>query len=506
MKANTVEQRAANSVKCLLAGLLLTMLSSELPAQPEALTPDQELSRLMVSTFVTEKSDIAEDESNSKIQDRRIALSSDNLPGTWLYYQLETGVENKLYRQRVIKLTSIDENTVVQELYTPKDMAAWQDAWNKPEVVSSASLEDFDVSLNKGCEQVWTRVASKPPSDPQWRGYVDPEKCKIFSKRRSKEILIEGESVLSLELIKHAERGFSVDRQQIWGSAPDEFNTLIRQHKSSSSIVEFSKLADWRKPDPANLVVMKLDRGDVWIELAPQFAPRHVENLRILINEKYFDGSSVVRSQDNYVAQWGDAKANTDNAKKLGKAKQNLELEFFRDAKETPKFTALDSRDAYAERVGLVDGFPVAGDSEKLWLTHCYGMLGVGRDIKRDSGNASSLYVVTGHAPRHLDRNVTLIGRVLSGIQHLSSLPRGTGSLGFYTDASQHAAVKSMRLGSSFVSSNERQLAIEVMRTDTETFQDYVSLRTNREEDWFLEPTGRIGLCNVAVPTRGIGN
>jgi peptidylprolyl isomerase len=158
--------------------------------------------------------------------------------------------------------------------------------------------------------------------------------------------------------------------------------------------------------------------------------------------------------------------------------------------------------DVYAPEAGFIDGFPAARDpaTGRSWLAHCYGMLGAGRDNAPDSGSAAQLYVVTGHAPRHLDRNVTLFGRVLEGIEHLSSLPRGRAALGFYTPEQPKPAVKSMRLASA-IDAAERP-RFEVMRTDSDSFRAFIESRRSRHEPWFAHPAGRIEVCNVAVPTR----
>ncbi len=116
------------------------------------------------------------------------------------------------------------------------------------------------------------------------------------------------------------------------------------------------------------------------------------------------------------------------------------------------------------------------------------------------SGSGAELYVVTGHAPRHLDRNVALIGRVIYGIERLSTLPRGTGPLGFYGDESDYAEIRTMRFGDQLETA--LRLPLEVLRTDTETFRKLVKARTTRLEEWFADPAGRIGLCNVPLPVR----
>ncbi len=89
--------------------------------------------------------------------------------------------------------------------------------------------------------------------------------------------------------------------------------------------------------------------------------------------------------------------------------------------------------DVYAPEVGFSGGFPAARSSalRRTWLAHCYGMVGVGRDLDVRSGSGAEMYVVIGHAPRHLDRNVALVGRVVQGVELLSSLPRGSADMGF---------------------------------------------------------------------------
>jgi peptidylprolyl isomerase len=275
--------------------------------------------------------------------------------------------------------------------------------------------------------------------------------------------------------------------------APDMAEVLAR-----------SSASDWRTPDPSDTLYMALPEGTVVLELAPQFAPNVIANMRTLVRSGYFDGGAIVRSQDNYVVQWGDPKADSDGAKSLGRARAKVAPEFSRPA-DGLDISYLDSRDAYADRVGFVDGFPVAGDGDdnSVWLAHCYGMLGVGRDDATDSGNGSSLYVVTGHAPRHLDRNVVLVGKVLRGMEMLSTLERGSGQLGFYVDEGDITPVISVQFASDLPAAE--RLPLEVLRTDTQTFRQLVSSRQFRHEPWFAHPVGKIGLCNVPIPVRVAG-
>lgn len=271
---------------------------------------------------------------------------------------------------------------------------------------------------------------------------------------------------------------------------------------TTAEVLAASQPSDWRPLAPENTLYVELPAGRVVIELAPAFAPLHVANVVTLAGERYFDGIPIVRSQDNYVVQWADPDGESpEKAKPLGSAKPRLQAELDRPAAGLP-FTALPDGDVYAPEVGLSDGFPVGRDPARgrAWLTHCYGMVGAGRGEAADSGNGAELYVVVGHAPRHLDRNVTLLGRVVRGVELLSTLPRGTGPLGFYEEVAERLPLAGVRLASTVPASERTEL--EVLRTDTATFTAYVESRRFRRESWFLDPAGHVELCNVAIPAR----
>ena len=127
-------------------------------------------------------------------------------------------------------------------------------------------------------------------------------------------------------------------------------------------------------------------------------------------------------------------------------------------------------------------------------------MVGAGRDNDVDSGGGTELYVVIGQAPRHLDRNVTLLGRVVSGMERLSVMPRGSGALGFYERPGERTPIRSLRLAADVPAAERSDL--EVLRTDTPTFLAYAEARRSRHEEWFKVPAGRIDVCNVPIPTR----
>jgi len=274
--------------------------------------------------------------------------------------------------------------------------------------------------------------------------------------------------------------------------------------KTMQEILDATQPGDWRPLDPNNTIYLELATGRVVIELAPKFAPEHSKNIVALTRERYWDGLSINRSQDNFVVQWGDANGDDEKLKRSFRlAKQTLPAEFVRKS-DGLAFTRLPDADGWAPHVGFVEGMPAAQSpvNNQAWLTHCYGMVGAGRGMEPDSSNGSELYVVIGQSPRQLDRNITVVGRVVQGMELLSILPRGTGPLGFYEKAEQRVPIKSIRLMADVP--DEDRTSIEILRTDSESFTQLVEARRNRRDDWYKVPAGHIDVCNVPIPTRPI--
>lgn len=274
------------------------------------------------------------------------------------------------------------------------------------------------------------------------------------------------------------------------------------KYRSAAQIIAAAPGADWRTPDPANLLYLDLATGRVIIELAPQFAPEHVGNIRTLAHAGYWNGTSFYRSQDNFVVQFGDADADDPaRARPLGDAKPHLPAEFHRAARGLA-FDRLPDVDGWAKEVGFAEGFPAGRDPAKgtAWIAHCYGTVGAGRSNPDDSSTGTALYVTIGQSPRQLDDNITVVGRVLAGMELLSTLRRGPPPLGFYENASERTPIQSVRLATD-VPQGERT-ALQVMRTNTRSFRDATEARRNRVDDFYKRPAGNIDLCNVPIPTR----
>jgi peptidylprolyl isomerase len=257
--------------------------------------------------------------------------------------------------------------------------------------------------------------------------------------------------------------------------------------------------ADWRTPNAEDTLYLELPQGRVVIELAAAAVPQHAANIKALARAHYFDGLAIIRVQDNYGVQWDDESHQRPLPPSIKPS-----VEFTADAKAAKRFQLLPDRDLYAAQVGFLDGFPAARDprTHSVWLAHCYGMVGAGRDDPAESTGAE-MYALIGNAPRQLDLNVALVGRVLKGMELLSALPRGTGEMGFYAAGQVPTPINAMRVAADLPERDRTQ--IEVLRTDSATFRAVLDQRRDRHEPWFKHNPGVIDLCNVPLPVRTPG-
>ena len=269
--------------------------------------------------------------------------------------------------------------------------------------------------------------------------------------------------------------------------------------KTPTEIVAEAPASAWRAIPPDDLLVMQLGSGSrVVIQLAPDFAPVHVANIRALARAKWWDKAAIYRVQDNYVVQWG--KNESEDPLPAGVVAQPP-AEYAR-ALQGLDVHPLGYPDSYAPGAGYALGWPVGLHPREgvASIAHCYGYVGVGRGLSPDTGTGGELYAVIGHSPRHLDRNIAVVGRVISGIESLSSLPRGTEALGFYKERSQDVPIASVRLATELPAA-ERP-AFQYLDTGSAAFAAYVKARANRSDDFFIRAAGGVDLCNAAVPVR----
>ena len=260
------------------------------------------------------------------------------------------------------------------------------------------------------------------------------------------------------------------------------------------SIVAAADASEWSAIDPADLLVMELAPGaggearQVVIQLVPPpFSEGWTGNIRALARAHWWDGTSVYRVVDNWVAQWGDV----DEAKPLP--------EGLREVPESEYVTPVQ-RDPAGVRDFVLT--PERAEIVINRFVHCYGHVGVARDLSPNTGSGSELYAVIGHAPRALDRNIAVVGRVIEGIEHLSTLPRGKGEAGVYDDPALRVPIVSARLGDELPEAERPRF--EYLASESESFAKYLQVRANRNDPFYRVPAGGVDLCSVQVPIRRV--
>ncbi len=144
--------------------------------------------------------------------------------------------------------------------------------------------------------------------------------------------------------------------------------------------------------DPENTLHLHLKTGRVVIELRPDLAPKHVERVKMLAREGFYDNTPFHRVIEGFMAQGGDPTGTGTSGSKYG----NLPAEFSR----TAKFVR--------------------------------GTVGAARTGDPNSAN-SQFYIMFAPAP-HLDGQYTIWGQVTEGMEHIDQIKRGSGGSGSVTD------------------------------------------------------------------------
>ena len=254
----------------------------------------------------------------------------------------------------------------------------------------------------------------------------------------------------------------------------------------------------WRELNPVNTVFVEMPEGLVVIELNPAFAPETVKQFKQLAEDRFYDGLSFYRVIDGFVAQGGDGSD-------LGEL-SNIPLvdaEFEIDWNEEFNYIHVQSPDMFAPETGIIDGFAVARDPSrgKVWLTHCPGIVAMARNDSPDSSR-TDFYIVIGQAPRYLDRNMNIFGRVVYGMDVVQRIKRGpTLGNGVIQDETESSRISKMQLLSEIP--EEDRLKVYVVDTTNEGFKKLLKDRLNRKQKFFHnQPPKVLDVCQVPVAGR----
>ena len=264
--------------------------------------------------------------------------------------------------------------------------------------------------------------------------------------------------------------------------------------RSPSDIIAHAPDSDWRVLDLDNTLLLELPTGTVVIELNPLLAPNHVDNIKKLAREGFYQGLNMYRFVEGFVAQGGDA----NETKKITTAKKSINAEFYHTTTSPLSMTLVDPQDGYADKTGFLNGFAVAQNQQgtQTWQAHCVGTFAMARSNEADSGG-TEFYVSLG-VLRYLDRNITAFGRVIDGMEHLQRLARKPN------DDSKAAArafnpITDMQVAGDVTGLTKKY---EVMKTDSASFKELIKARRNRPGAWFIETPNYTDVCAVSVPSR----
>jgi peptidylprolyl isomerase len=252
--------------------------------------------------------------------------------------------------------------------------------------------------------------------------------------------------------------------------------------------------ADWHDiPDNEILVVTLKGGHQVFIRLAARYAPAHVNNIRKLAEARWWDGTSVYRVQENWVAQWGDATEKKELPPLvIAQPPAEFEIGAFEPAQR------LSRADGYSSGSGVTaDGWPIATDGTAGWLTHCYGSVGVARDALPSTGSGAELFTPIGQSARRLDRNYTVVGRIVEGMGLLSALPRSEAQMGVYATEGERTPIASVRLASQLP--EDERPRFQYRATDNARYAAMIQMREHP-----AAPTVATGVevCDLTVGVR----
>tara|TARA_B110000196_G_scaffold58971_1_gene48941 strand:+ start:157 stop:717 length:561 start_codon:yes stop_codon:yes gene_type:complete len=162
-----------------------------------------------------------------------------------------------------------------------------------------------------------------------------------------------------------------------------------------------------------NIMILKLKSGDVKIELFADVAPKHVERIKKLSNDGLYDNVVFHRVIDGFMAQTGDVKFGNYSTK-------NFDL----------------------KRAGMGGSDLPDLPAEFNDLPHEKGTVSMARSTDPNSAN-SQFFICFKSAP-FLDRNYTVFGKVIEGMEHVDKIKRGDGQNGAVSDPDKIISFKSL--------------------------------------------------------------
>ena len=260
--------------------------------------------------------------------------------------------------------------------------------------------------------------------------------------------------------------------------------------RSPSTIIGSASADVWQQVNNDDVLRIDLPTGRVYVQLNPQLAPGHVDNIKKLAREGFYDGLNVYRFVESFVAQGGDQ----SGEKQPTQGSKGITGEMFLTTENSIEITPINAVDGYADKTGFLNGFAVAqnSDGKKTWMTHCTGTFAMARSNEIDSGGTE--FYITLAPQRYLDKNTTVFGRVLEGMEHAQRLLRTPVNGQPFNPISQVRVLSDI--------AGEDNSAFTVFDTSSEDFKELIESRKNRPSEWFIDKPNHTDVCSVSIPTK----
>jgi len=271
--------------------------------------------------------------------------------------------------------------------------------------------------------------------------------------------------------------------------------TATTQVSGAEKEVEKKTAEQQRTVSENDLVYMMTTEGLIIYELLSQVAPNHAQRFRDLVNEGFYQGLDFYRVIDGFVAQAGEGEQEWDNVEgKPSKFKSTLKAELTRPLSKA--FNLVQSPELIAPETGFIESVPAGRDPEtkEEWLLHCPGTVAMARSNDVNSG-ATEFYINIGQAPRHLDRNMSVFARVVSGLEVAQRMTRGDRNTGgIVADKAKRAEIVWAKLGSAVDAQFKKQVLVD--NFDSERFQKRLAAARNKTNPFYVYAgNGNIDVC-----------
>jgi len=256
--------------------------------------------------------------------------------------------------------------------------------------------------------------------------------------------------------------------------------------------------SDFRELDQHNLIYLTTDDGTAIIELADWLAPIHVARFKQMAQKGSLSGAGFYRVIEGFVAQAG-LDSFTDGAMRI---KQFSSLPLEATTTRGDGFIGHNTGGLYAPHEGILNGFNVSYDGDdRYWVNHCYGVVAAARNVEPNTA-ATEFYIMIGPQARHLDRNMSVFGRVVKGMDVIQKVRRGVRG---ETADFEPTKIIDFSIGSDL--EKEQQTQLFVLRTDTEYFKNWMAERVKFKSAFFThKPAAVVNACRYTEARTHIPN